>query len=280
MTDDRPDLPGLSDERIDELARVNTEKLAAHERANSRALWREPLIWLISALVLTLAGLALYAVLRSNQANSNASASQDSARVNAAIASQLAQQVKGLGGTPIATPTPVPSQGPKGDTGATGPGPSAGQVQQAVDLYCAMVTCGKPPTTEQVADAVARFCNARGQCQGQPGPAGASGSPGSAGASGASGQAGPAGPGPSDDQVANAVAAYCAANGCIGPQGPTGPAGPTGPPGQPGADGQPPQTLTFVVGVLTYSCTRSGGDTASPTYSCAPNPAVPIPTGS
>jgi hypothetical protein len=95
---------------------------------------------------------------------------------------KLRNQVYELGHKPVvAQPSPVPStpesgvKGDKGDTGEQGPGPSSGQVADAVQDYCA----------------------AHGGCIGAPGQTGAAGAPGEdstvPGPQGPQGDPGPAG---------------------------------------------------------------------------------------
>lgn len=166
-------------------------------------------------------------------------------------------RIEALGGQPSVEveqtpdgPEPVDAgeasqQGEQGEPGETGPPPSAAQVAEAVDRYCATNGCtgpqGPSPSPLEVAQAVASYCDARGDCAGPTGVAGGEGP---------AGEAGPAGPAPSDAQIAAAVEDYCAAHdGCAGlqgepgetgatgatgsqgPQGPTGPAGPACPEG-------------------------------------------------
>jgi hypothetical protein len=74
--------------------------------------------------------------------------------------------------------------------------PSDSQVQTAVNAYCANGRCGRGPTPQQVAAAVATYCNARGQCTPKP----IVPSPGKDGKPGENA---------TDSQVATAVANYC-----------------------------------------------------------------------
>ena len=113
------------------------------------------------------------------------------------VISQLSQQVKSLGGTPVVQPAPPGAQGPAGPQGPPGPvGPQ-----------------GPPGRDGQSPPCLADPAH----CQGAPGQNGIAGTPGATGPEGPAGPPGPAGPaGPS------------------GPQGPAGPAGPTGAQGPPG----------------------------------------------
>lgn len=123
--------------------------------------------------------------------------------------------------------------GAQGEQGAQGPPPSSAQVAQAVALYCANGACdgkdGANATQAQVAQAVALFCNARGDCRGPEGVAGQEGQDGT------QGPQGDTGPPPSAAQVQAAVASYCSTrNDCAGPKGEPGPAGAEGPQGPAG----------------------------------------------
>lgn len=132
------------------------------------------------------------------------------------------------------TPSSTPSaeRGRRGETGAQGPGPSAAQIDAAVEQYCsAHGDCQGKPTKAQVAAAVLTYCDKRDDCQGPTGPTGGTGETGEPGKDGAQG------PGPTADEVADAVAAYCADSACRGATGPTGPAGPAGKDGSNGKDG-------------------------------------------
>lgn len=116
----------------------------------------------------------------------------------------LAQQVKGLGGTPVAGPSGVPgkngaagARGPKGDKGDPGP-------------------TGPIGPTGPV---------------GSPGPTGSTGKNGAAGAAGANGADGTNG--------SNGEPGAAGASGPPGPEGPQGEPGPAGPQGEKGDKGDP-----------------------------------------
>lgn len=95
-----------------------------------------------------------------------------------------------------------PVQGKQGEPGKQGPPPSDAQVQRAVDAFCANGRCnGKSPTMQQVALAVAAYCNARGQCT-PPKP-----------------KDGKDGENATSAQVAAAVASFCADGACDGNDG-------------------------------------------------------------
>jgi len=165
-----------------------------------------------------------------------------------------------------------PVKGPQGLPGATGPGPTSAQVNDAVALYCATTgVCS--PSEADVALAVSRYCNSRGECQGPKGPegpAGIDGTDGLNGTDGLPGDVGPAGPGPTDAQVLAAVADYCALHG-----------GCQGPAGQDGTNGTDGQDGTVVPG--DYQCTVDGeyvrGFTVAADGTVTLNCQSPIPPG-
>ena len=98
--------------------------------------------------------------------------------------------------------TEIVKQPIEGRVGKTGPPPSDAQVQQAVNSYCASGRCdAKSPTMQQVASAVAAYCNARGQCT-PPKPAD-----------------GKDGENATAAQIASAVASFCADDACDGDDG-------------------------------------------------------------
>lgn len=186
-------------------------------------------------------------------------------------ARQLYSQAVTAGASPVTTPPGAPPAsrvnpqiGPQGDRG---PGPTAGQIADAVDAYCAVHDgCRGVPSQSQVKAAVRAFC-AAGACRG---PAGRTGSSGSSGPSGARGPSGAAGPAPTSDQIGDAVAAYCAAHGgCTGPAGPTGPKGDTGDRGGQGDPG---------VGISSIDCTGLGIDQLVVHYDDGRTQAVPCST--
>jgi type II secretory pathway pseudopilin PulG len=109
-----------------------------------------------------------------------------------------------------------PVKGPQGLPGATGPGPTSAQVNDAVALYCASTgVCS--PSEADVALAVSRYCNNRGECKG---PEGTAGTDGTNGTDGLPGETGATGPPPTDAQILDAVTTYCSIHaGCQGPAG-------------------------------------------------------------
>jgi hypothetical protein len=227
-----PVLPAREHEQlVEDLKPVVAEAARARPR-----FWREPWFWCYLAGGLVVALLFWTMQAHASQQNTDLKAAQGEASSANHAVSALASQVRGLGGTPVATSSAVP-----GKQGERGPGPTDAQIAVAVNDYCALHdNCAGTPSKTQVTAAVHAFCSA-GACRGSsgtPGPEGRPGASGSSGASGAPGQpgaSGAAGPGPTDDQIAAAVAAYCTAHGnCTGPAGPTGSAGPTGPTGPAG----------------------------------------------
>jgi hypothetical protein len=114
----------------------------------------------------------------------------------------------------IKEPTVVPEKGDQGDKGEKGDPPSDEQVQRAVDAWCSNGRCnGKSPTPQQVAAAVAAYCNARGQCTPPKPKDGAKGEPGENATS---------------EQIAAAVASFCAGDNCDGDDGKDGKDGENG----------------------------------------------------
>lgn len=142
----------------------------------------------------------------------------------------------------------IPVPGPQGEQGDPGPPPSQADVLGAVALYCNQGLCdgadGSDATPQQVAQAVAAYCNDRGECRGRPGT------------SGSDGDDGEQGPPPSPEQIATAVANYCGESNCDGPAGPEGPAGPAGTDGTDGTDAVP----------FTFMFTVPGDNPAEPSY--------------
>lgn len=126
----------------------------------------------------------------------------------------LAHQVRQLGGTP--SPRPTASRGPAGlagrpgPSGPRGPGPTAQQVQDAVNKYLWMHPAPRGRTG----------ANGKPGTPGKPGTTGKPGTPGQNGQAGQNGASGPPGPqGPQGER------------GEQGPPGDRGPEGPQGPPG-------------------------------------------------
>jgi hypothetical protein len=157
----------------------------------------------------------------------------------ATAAQQLAQQVRGLGATPVVQPPP----GAPGQQGAQG-------------------IAGQPGVTGQVG------------IPGSPGTNGASGEKGDKGDPGSPGSTGPSGPpGIAGEPGANGL------NGSDGDPGAAGAQGEKGDPGASGADGQPPAgwTATYSDG-SSETCTRADSfDAASPQYTCTISPPTTTP---
>ncbi|WP_106253379.1 hypothetical protein [Allonocardiopsis opalescens] len=142
---------------------------------------------------------------------------------------ELADQVRELGGVPVVTPPPDPplmGEPPAADHPEP-VGPSDAQVYAAVAAYLE----GNPPPP---------------------------------GDDGADGEDGERGPGPTEDQIAEAVGRYFTENPVSpGPVGPAGPAGADGAPGQDGSDGvdgepgRPPTAEEIYAAVERY-CQTNG----------------------
>lgn len=136
---------------------------------------------------------------RVNEANSRADA-------NEAGVAALSDQVKGLGATPVVTPSDLPE---KGDTGADGlPGLNGAIGLPGLDGSDG--TDGTDGTDGRNGETII----------GPPGPSGSDGQDGQNGTQGATGEPGATVVGPT------------------GPQGPIGPVGPEGPRGSAGTDGK------------------------------------------
>lgn len=132
---------------------------------------------------------------------------------------------------------------------------------------------GPGPSDNDVARAVAAYCDSRGNCRGAAGPTGptgptgatgatgdvgATGQPGADGAQGPRGTAGEPGRPPTAEEVAAAVAAYCATGACTGPQGPTGPAGADG------ATGPAPTDANIAAAIESYCANHACSIPPSP----------------
>lgn len=157
-----------------------------------------------------------------NSAESERKKIEEQQAASSQAASQLAEQVKDLGGRPVVDPEDLESlRGEQGIPGIPGRPPSSAEISLAVQSFCSGGRCdGNNPTASQVAQAVASYCNNRGECRGDQG------------------EVGDRGPGPTGNQVASAVETYCAArNNCTGPQGVPGDKGDTGAKGDKGEKG-------------------------------------------
>lgn len=189
----------------------------------------------------------------------------------AQIAGRLSEQVSKLGADPVVPKSEIEKI--SGEEGTSGRPPSSAEVSEAVARFCSLGACdGKDATVAQVSAAVSLYCSERGNCKGSKG------APGEDGKS------------PSASQVASSVATYCVTrNMCMGPpgekgdvgergavgdKGDKGEAGPTGPAGEKGAKGDPGvlqnvvvsdscasgpfasiQASEPVVGIVTITCT-------------------------
>jgi hypothetical protein len=211
---------------------------------------------------------------------------------------KLADQVKGLGATPVVQPA-VPA--PSGPTIVSvpvpipGPGPTQAQIDDAVTAYLAVhpPAAGKSASPAMVATAVAEFLTANPPMPGRPPtPQEIATAASTWFTTHASEFQGPAGKNVTDAQVTAAVDAYCTAHGCAGKAGTTGPTGPTGGTGPTGPQG--PQGVSFTdlqfhrdgsgtCRAIAYfhdpatgkdsSITHSAGDAACPVS--APSPLIP-----
>lgn len=213
---------------------------------------------LIVILIMAISGAVAYSYLKRDIRQTNGELSTQGRALNKTqqqledtnkVASKLSNQLRQNGIKPsvsVSPITPVPGPtGARGLIGQTGPAPSFVQIQRAVAFCFAAGQCAASPTRQQVADAVAKYCTANGECRGptgktgfsgQPGSSGDPGTPGTPGSSGATGPAGPsgpagadgkdgaAGPPPTDSQVLEAVTTYCSGstNPCQGDKGDTG----------------------------------------------------------
>lgn len=222
----------------------------ARSRIQNRTIWG-----LFGALVIV-ALIAVFGLLSANNARRDA---QNTASDNHGLHSQvsaLANQVKGLGATPVTGPS-----GQAGPTGAAGQNATDAQVQAAVAEYLTLHPVASPRIdyTQLRAYVVTYLAD-------HPAPSGASGTNGSNGTNGTNGKDGQ---NATDAQVASAVSAYLMAN--PPSPGPTGATGPAGQNGSNGADGQPPVSWTYLLLGITYECDRTAPfDPAKPTYTCAP----------
>ncbi len=159
----------------------------------------------------------------------------------------LANQVKSLGGTPVA--------GTPGARGEPGQNATDAQVADAVRGYLTAhpPAAGRPPTDTEIAAGVAAYCTANNGCQGAAGTNATSSPPAT------------------DAQVASAVATFCAArNNCTGPAGIPGTAGINGANGIPG---RPPSGFTITLqGNKVVNCVPDTPPDpgTSPHYTCTP----------
>lgn len=205
---------------------------------------------------------------------------RDSGNTTASQAQQLAQQVRSMGGTPVVTPA---TPGPQGPVGATGPGPTQAQIDDAVAAYLAAhpPDAGKPATPAMVATAVAEYLTANPPTPGRPPTAQeiatAAADYISAHSAQFTGPTGAAGKDATDAQVVAAVDAYCTAHDkCAGPAGATGKTGATGATGPPGPTCPSGYELRDAVITAPDGSTYQGKACVDPVTSKPPNP-IPIP---
>lgn len=126
----------------------------------------------------------------------------------------LADQVRGLGATPVVTPQPG-ATGATGATGKRGVGPTQAQVAAAVSEYLRAhpPPRGRAPTMAELLTAVT------GYLQEHPPAAGPSGAAGQDGTNGRDGVDGKDGPPPTAEQIRAAVEEYLAAHPLACPNG-------------------------------------------------------------
>lgn len=136
-------------------------------------------------------------------------------------------------------------------------------VVQTSDLADPEEVADNPPpadtlTDDEVATAVATFCQSTESCTGDQGPRGTRGFQGERGERGERGEAAVVSP----EQVAIAVSTYCSANGdCRGPEGVQGDPGENGVNGDTGAQGPqgPPPTDEAVIAAVGVYCAAHNG---------------------
>ena len=212
-----------------------TSTLPPVEQAAADAVDTKGRRWLFILVALAVAGVLVlgisFLVLWQRGAEQN-----DAIRTLASQGSQLQDQVRSLGGTPVVSNEQI--AGPAGVAGERGAAGPAG-----------------PPGPPGADSTVPGPQGPPGADSTVPGPAGPAGPPGLPGAD--STVPGPQGPAGADSTVP-------------GPAGAPGPAGPSGEPGPAGPPGQPPAGFTITDPVLgDRNCTRDPGspDNAA-TYTC------------
>jgi hypothetical protein len=186
-------------------------------------------------------------------------ANQDASNANQRLLRQYTnvfnQYKSTVGKNPVgSTPSEAADQskvtqvaGPQGPAGADA---TQGQVQEAVDAYCALLSrCIGPRGPEGTPGAVGS--EGKTGAAGKNGANGSDGANGKDGAQGATGAAGPAGPAGKDSTVP-------------GPKGDTGPAGPAGASGKDGAPGRGIASTECMGGNLVINYTD--GSTPSTYY--------------
>lgn len=257
-------------------AKVRKELIGRH--AGPSPLWREPVFWMVGALVVVaLAVMAGWVTWKLNNAADQANAACVrgdkrgpciAAAQNQAGLAQANQKLSSAGLPTVKPSSQVPA--PTVTVTVAPQPPSQASVELAVAAYCQRTACGTGPTAAQVAQAVATYCTVNGHCRGPAGPSGSSvtGPPGQSGPSGST-VTGPPGPAGNDgqnatsDQVAQAVASYCADHDqCQGPPGHD---------GADGRDGQPPVSWTYTDPLgEQHTCVRTDPfDPSAPTYTCS-----------
>lgn len=175
----------------------------------------------------------------------------------------LSEQVKGLGGVPLVSP----SAGPRGERGEAGRPPTATEISSAVAAYLREhpPASGRAPSAKEIAAAVANYLKEHPPASGRA---------------------------PTSSEIASAVTAYLSdhppARGPAGEKGEPGESvtGPPGPRGEPGKDstvpgpqgergpeGPPPSSFEFTFAGIRYVCRPTASGSTS--YECSPAPAAP-----
>lgn len=199
-------------------------------RLRIRGINRRDVAWVIGLLIL--AGAVIFTLISTTASNESLRTQYESLSAHYA---ELYEEAAVAGVEPSAPPPedvpepddsapqiPLPQPAATGATGATGergPGPTQGQVVQALSTFCATNDCRPTPTVAQVAAAISDYC-ADGRCRGEDGDDGDVGETGEVGATGAAGRP------PTSEEIATAVAAYCSDGSCRGATGATGERGP------------------------------------------------------
>jgi hypothetical protein len=191
---------------------------------------------------LVLAGAIVWLIGHVGQQDARITHLVDAGNDSAKQGQQLAEQVRGLGATPVVQPAaPAPSGPTIVPVPIPGPGPTQAQIDDAVATYLLAhpPAAGKSVTPAMVATAVGDFLTAHPP---EPGHAPTPEEIATAASNyiaahvadfrGTPGKNGTDGTNATDAQVKAAVTAYCDAhNICAGPAGQTGPTGKTGAPG-------------------------------------------------
>lgn len=220
------------------MTETETEKIdrivSAAEPVSVHPKWRDRLDYiLVAAVVLLGAGLVVMGFWVSSAVHKSNTNAANTKKVSSALDSAN-KQIIHLGGTPVKTPSSVPSR------------PESLSVPDSQLLSQIAVYFANNPVDSPSINYTKLHTYVIAWLAEHPAPSGSPGSPGPSGSPGASGSPGSQGPGATDEQVGAAVSSYFDAH---PPQpGPTGPQGPpgssvTGPPG---------------VGISTVDCSTNG----------------------